>query len=85
MRYVEWYEHYGTDVAVFEEMKGKHKDYCLCYKCEKFNMDSRKNCELANQNFENCQKNNMVLVVWECPEFETKMENLRNEYGLGCA
>ena len=34
---IERYNHYGVDVAVQSEFKGKHKSHCLCFQgCEKF-------------------------------------------------
>lgn len=68
-----WYKHYGQTVAVDGELKGKHKEHCLCYRCKKLVIgDRRKNCNLAEDNFANCQLHNVVLPVWECPKFEVK-------------
>ena len=68
-----WYEHYGRKVAVDEELRGKHKEYCLCFRCEKFIPNNReRHCKLADLNYANCRLNNMVLPVWECPKFKEK-------------
>jgi len=80
-----WYKHYGKDVAVDDDLMGKHRENCLCYRCGKFAPGENENCQLASLIYLICCLNNMVLPVWECPEFETKMEDLKNEYGLGCA
>ena len=32
----ERYVHHGTKVAVQTELKGKHRDHCLCYLCGSF-------------------------------------------------
>ena len=65
-----WYEHYGTRVAVDGDLKGKHREHCLCWQCAKFFPNEHTlNCRLANLNFANCQLNNMVLPVYECPLF----------------
>ena len=37
MSNIERYEHHGTDVAVQSELKGKHREHCLCYQdCDRF-------------------------------------------------
>jgi hypothetical protein len=64
------YTHHGRDVAVRAELKGKHKDFCLCYSCEKFKPNMPENCPIAQENYELCVKRDLVLPVWECPEFE---------------
>ena len=67
------YEHWGKEVSVFEHLKGKHKEHCLCWICEKFNPNDRdKNCKIASENYALCVKYNVVTPVWECPEFEEK-------------
>lgn len=64
------YLHHGSYVYVDEELKGKHREHCLCWRCKKFAPGEHKiNCPLANLNFANCQLNNMVLPVYECPRF----------------
>jgi len=64
------YLHHGTYVYVDEDLKGKHRDHCLCFRCAKFMPDDRdQNCKLANLNFANCQLNSMTLPVYECPQF----------------
>jgi hypothetical protein len=30
------YEHHGHNVAVRSDLKGKHREHCLCYRCSKF-------------------------------------------------
>lgn len=62
------YEHYGCPVKVKKHLKGKHKDYCLCYQCIRFRPDDiSKNCPIAQDIYELCKKYNLVLPVWECP------------------
>jgi len=63
------YLHHGGYVFVDEELKGKHREHCLCFKCGLFKPNTPENCKLANLNFANCQLNNMVLPVYECPKF----------------
>ena len=67
------YLHHGVYVRVDEGQKGKHKEHCLCYRCAIFNpQDKDKNCKIANLNFALCQLCNLVLPVWECPQFIEK-------------
>ena len=68
----EQYEHYGKLVWVREDLRGKHREHCLCWDCAKFkpNPNEGDNCPLAQENYEMCVRHNMVLPVWECPEFE---------------
>ncbi len=70
------YVHHGAYVFVDEDLKGKHREHCLCWRCGQFLPDDHKlNCKLANLNFANCELNNMVLPVYECPDFElSKLE-----------
>ena len=67
----EQYEHHGTDVWVRKDLKGKHRDYCLCFACKKLRIESRElNCPIANQVFDLCVRLDLVLPVWECSEFD---------------
>ena len=71
--YIE-YEHHGTKVWVREDLKGKHREHCLCFSCDKFKPAGapEENCPIANLNFAVCIAHNVTLPVWECPEFEEK-------------
>ena len=65
------YIHHGHKVKVREDLKGKHREYCLCFKCKKLNIQDRtKNCPIANALYANCVKFNVTTPVWECGEFE---------------
>ena len=65
------YEHHGNMVMVDKELKGKHRDHCLCWKCRKFIPADRKlNCKKANELFKFCQKHKMTTPVFECPDFK---------------
>ena len=57
------------NVAVFEDLKGRHKEHCLCFSCGKFQPGTSENCEIAQATFENCVKYNTVTPMWECAEF----------------
>ena len=68
-----YYEHHGTGVWVNRELKGKHREHCLCFSCDKFKPGTPEgNCPIANLNYAVCLAHNMVLPVYECPEFEEK-------------
>jgi hypothetical protein len=67
------YVHHGVEVSVREDLKGQHRDYCLCHLCKCFNTESQAlNCKIANAIFENCVTNHVTTPVFECPEFESK-------------
>ncbi len=66
-----WYEHHGAMVAVDSDLKGKHRDHCLCFKgCRRFKPDTPENCDRAEQNYRACKVNDMVMPVWECPVYD---------------
>jgi len=66
-----WYKHHNKNVAVLDELKGMHGEFCLCYKCAKLNINDReKNCPIASELYQLCVKHNLVTPVFECPEFE---------------
>lgn len=69
---IERYEHHGREVAVRSDLKGKHREHCLCYGCGKFNSDPvpmQQQCPIAAAVFANCVKFSIVSPVWECPDF----------------
>lgn len=74
---IERYNHYGVMVNVRSDLKGKHKDYCLCYRnCQKFKPSGNENCKIAQTVFETCVKFGIVTPMWECPEY---VENINTE------
>ena len=67
------YEHHGATVWVRNDLKGKHREHCECYSCEKFvPMDRAANCPRANLIYAICVMLDMVLPVWECPDFSKR-------------
>ena len=69
----EQYEHWpGKDfVWVRSDLRGRHREHCLCHSCKKLDVtDRKKNCPRANELFAYCVKWDMTTPVWECPEFE---------------
>jgi hypothetical protein len=64
------YTHHDVPVFVDAALKGKHREHCLCFKCEKFHPgDERMNCPMAQATFENCKRFALVTPVYECPAF----------------
>lgn len=70
------YMHHGQMVAVDEELLGKHKDFCLCFRCELFAPNQQCNCGIAKEVFNNCEYYNLVTPVWECPYFREGASDL---------
>jgi len=73
MKVVE-YVHHGWNVKVRKDLKGRHRDHCLCHRCKHFvpnvpGEDNPDNCEIAQRVYELCVDHGLVLPVWECPEF----------------
>jgi len=70
-KYVRYTHHGPQKVWVREDLKGKHRDMCLCHApCGRFHPDNRsKNCKIANAIFKNCVDFNLVTPVLECPAF----------------
>lgn len=65
------YEHHGRKVFVDEDLKGTHREHCLCFRCQKLNIESRKkNCPIANKLYALCCKFGLTTPVGECPEFK---------------
>lgn len=64
------YEHHGKFVSVREDLKGKHRDHCLCYDCIKFKPGiPEENCPVANLIYAVCIAEDVVTPVWECKSF----------------
>jgi hypothetical protein len=67
----ERYDHHGKLVWVRKDLKGKHREHCLCFSCSKLNIEDReKNCPIANALFALCVQFNLTTPVFECPEFK---------------
>jgi len=67
----ERYEHHGQEVAVRADLKGRHREHCLCFSCEKFSItDSpEEKCPIANLLYAVCIQTGITAPVWECPAF----------------
>jgi len=67
------YDHHGWQVYVDSELKGYHREHCLCYKCSKFKPEDREgNCKIANMLYSLCVLAGITTPVWECPEFNVR-------------
>jgi len=67
------YEHHGAMVWTRSDLKGKHREYCLCFKCKKLNTRNREdNCNIANTLFDLDVKYSLTTPVFECPLFMEK-------------
>jgi len=68
---MERYIHHGRPVWVRSDLKGKHREHCLCFAgCKLFHPGSDDNCEIAQALFTNCVNLGVVTPVWECPDYE---------------
>ena len=67
------YEHHGDSVWVRKDLKGQHREHCLCYDCGAYKpLDPRANCPIAEDVYELDGRHNLVTPVWECPRFAAK-------------
>lgn len=64
------YMHHGRNVKVRSDLKGRHREFCLCHICRKFKPESSENCKIAQDTFENCKLHGITTPMWECPEFK---------------
>lgn len=72
---IEKYTHHGKEVYVDSELKGKHREHCLCYKCKNLFLDDQeKNCKIANVLYRLCILLGIVIPVYECPDFKITTE-----------
>lgn len=63
------YKHHACKTWVRSDLKGRHRDHCLCYDCENFHPDSKANCPIAQVVYAHCIEMNLVTPVWECQRF----------------
>ena len=61
------YKHHGAWVKVDGELKGHHREHCLCFRCGLFAPGTPNNCAIAQQVFATCEDLNLVTPVYECP------------------
>jgi hypothetical protein len=63
------YTHHGREVFVRADLKGNHREHCLCFSCFNFKPGDSDNCPVAQQVYKTCVDFNLVTPVWECPQF----------------
>jgi hypothetical protein len=68
----EVYEHHGNKVHVNSELKGKHREICLCFACKKLDVTGANNCPIAAELYQLCIKHHLTTLVIECPVYEEK-------------
>jgi hypothetical protein len=67
----ERYKHHNVEVTVVSEVKGKHREHCLCWSCEHFTPHDRgMNCHIANALYALCVEHSLVTPVYECRQYE---------------
>ena len=65
------YQHHGILMNVRKDLKGRHREHCLCFFCKFFDMDNREeNCPIANVLYSLNILANIVTPVWECKKFD---------------
>ncbi len=72
----EQYVHHDWDVWVRRDLKGRHREHCLCFSCERFVPEDREqNCPLANLLYSLDVVTGLTTPVFECPEFVEEESN----------
>ena len=66
------YAHHDVEVWVRDDLKGRHRQHCLCHSCEQFKPAMEHNCLIAQSLFMTDVEFSIVTPVWECPEFKVK-------------
>jgi hypothetical protein len=64
------YEHHGKLVWVRADLRGRHREHCLCFSCARLDIaNPDNNCDIARSAFQNCVQHGIVTPMWECPYF----------------
>jgi hypothetical protein len=77
MKFVK-FDHWEKKVWSREDLRGKHREHCLCYSCKNFHpnkWDRDNNCPIARAVYALCVEFNLVTPVYECPAFDQKDES----------
>jgi hypothetical protein len=62
------YEHHGKTVWVREDLKGLHRQHCLCHTCGRWPKgQEHPTCQIAKALYQICCEFGVVTPVWECP------------------
>lgn len=73
----EKYTKFNKEFHVQSDLKGKHKEHCLCYSCDLFHPENTlefPNCYLAQGLFQYNINNTITTPVWECGDFIEKVK-----------
>ena len=69
----EQYKHHGQNVWVRKDLRGRHREHCLCHSCKKLDMENRENtCPIAELLYRFCVLTGCTTPVFECPKFDPK-------------
>jgi len=60
------------DTWGFQELRGKHREVCLCWSCKKFRPEHSDNCFIAESVFNLNKTHGITTPVLECSVFERK-------------
>jgi hypothetical protein len=67
------YIHHEAMVNVDEDLKGKHREHCLCWRCSEFHPEDRENnCDIANLLYAVNVACGITTPVYECPIYMFK-------------
>jgi hypothetical protein len=66
---IETYTHHGVEVKVDSELKGKHRQHCLCHQCGRLDDKLFGKCFIATKLYQICVEYNVTTPVYECPHF----------------
>jgi hypothetical protein len=66
------FEHHSVSVSSREDLVGKHREYCLCHKCDKLKPNTPDNCSIAQKLYELDIENQITTPVFYCAEFDEK-------------
>lgn len=70
------YEHHGVDVWVREDLRGTHREHCMCHDgCSKFKPGTSENCKRAALLYAFCVAMDMTTPVFECPDYDGATSN----------
>ncbi len=66
---IERYVHHGQVVYVRSDLKGRHREHCLCFTCNKFKPGREGHCPIAKRIYDTCVEHGVVSPVYECPDY----------------
>jgi len=67
------YERNNKKAWVRSDLKGKQKEFCMCWDCMKFKPETDdKGCNIIKNVLSMATERNIILPVWECGVFKKK-------------